>query len=101
MTFQELINSKLDSIDGKLDASIDASILDEAGNFSSAAALSKHGKVLRNGRRLLSDRNSTDAEKLLAKMIADCAGLMVMAIAVSGTSSVGSTISKGASLRSI
>ena len=90
-------NVKLDSIDGKLDVSL----LDEAGNVSSGVALRKHSSVLRNGRRVLSDRNSSDVEKLLARMLADVAGLCMLSIAVSGDSSVLSSVAKGASVRSL
>ena len=95
-TYNE-ISSKLDSLEGKLDASL----LDEAGNISSGLALRKHSNVLKNGRRVLSNRNSSDSEKLLAKMIADCAGLCMLSIAVSGGSSALSSVAKGASVRSL
>ena len=96
MSYTEL-NLKLDSLVSKLDASL----LDEAGNVSSAVALRKHSNALRNGRRVLSDRNASDAEKLLAKMLADVAGLCMLSIAVSGGSSALSSVAKGASVRSL
>ena len=96
ISYDEFI-SKLDGLVGKLDASL----LGEAGNVSSAIALRKHSNVLKNGRRGLSNRNSSDVEKLLAKMIADCAGLCMLSIAVSGGSSALSSVAKGASVRSL
>lgn len=103
MNFQEFsesiqnLGSKLDGIENKLDVSL----LDEAGNISSAVAMRKHTKIYSAGRKLLSDRNSTSSEKLLAKMLVDLAGLVMLSVAVSGKSSAASNIAKAASLRGL
>ena len=103
MNFQDFtesiqnIGSKLDGIENKLELSL----IDEAGNISSAIGMRKHSKIYSAGRRLLSDRNSTSSEKLLAKMLVDLAGLVMLSVAVSGKSSAMSNIAKASSLKGL
>lgn len=103
-TFQEVIGSKLDAIDNKLSdnaRTVADTFLGEAGNISSGFALRKQGNIIRNGKRVLSDRDATDADKMLAKMMVDLSGLCMLSIAASGGGSALSTIAKGAALKSI
>ena len=96
MSYSEL-NDKLDGIEVKLDASL----LDEVGNISSGMAIKRFNDCIKHGRRVLSNRNASDVEKLLARMIADGASLSLVAIAVSGGKSTLSSVAKGASLRGL
>ena len=91
------LGSKLDGIENKLDVSL----LDEAGNISSAIGMRKHSKIYSAGRRLYGDRNATSSEKLLAKMLVDLAGLVMLSVAVSGKGSAMSNIAKASSLKGL
>jgi hypothetical protein len=79
----------------------EANLLDEAGNISSGIALKKHHNCINYGRQIVKSRETTDGEKILAKMLVEVASLALMSIAVSGEGSFLSSVAKGATLRKI
>ena len=76
-------------------------VVDEAGNISSGIALKKHHNCINYGRQIVKSRETTDGEKILAKMMVEVASLALMSIAVSGEGSFLSSVAKGATLRKI
>ena len=79
----------------------DMGFLDEAGNISSGIALKKHHNCINYGRQIVKSRETTDGEKILAKMMVEVASLALMAVANSGEGSFLSSVAKGATLRKI
>ena len=79
----------------------ESDVVDEAGNISSGIALKKHHNCINYGRQIVKSRETTDGEKILAKMMVEVASLALMSIAVSGEGSFLSSVAKGATLRKI
>lgn len=79
----------------------DMEFLDEAGNISAGIALKKHHNCINYGRQIVKSRQTTDGEKILARMMVEVASLALMAVANSGEGSFLSTVAKGATLRKI
>jgi len=80
---------------------VDGEIVAEAGNISSGLAIKRHNDVIKYGRQVLRERKLEGKIDLLAKALVASSSISLMSVAVSGDSSFGSTIAKGASLRGI
>ena len=79
----------------------DVELLDEAGNISSGLAIRKHNQVLKYGKDVIKAKTVEDKLDMLARLGVSIGGLVLLAIANSGSKSFGSSIAKALSLRNI
>ena len=76
-------------------------LLDEAGNISSGLAIRKHNQVLKYGKDVVKAKSVEDKLDMLARQNASLGGMILLAIANSGSKSFGSTLAKALSLRNV
>ena len=75
--------------------------LDEAGNISSGVAIRKHSQLLKYGKEVVKARSVEDKLDMLARLGVGLGGMILLAIANSGSKSFGSSIAKALSLRGL
>ena len=76
-------------------------LLDEAGNISSGVAIRKHSQILKFGKEVVKARSVEDKLDMLARLGVGLGGMVLLAIANSGSKSFGSSIAKALSLRGL
>ena len=76
-------------------------LLDEAGNISSGVAIRKHSQILKFGKEVVKARSVEDKLDMLARLGVGLGGMILLAIANSGSKSFGSSIAKALSLRGL
>jgi len=76
-------------------------LLDEAGNVSSGLAIRVHNQVLRYGKEVVKAKSVEDKLDMLARLGVGLGGMILLAIANSGSKSFGSSLAKALSLRSL
>ena len=76
-------------------------LLDEAGNISSGVAIRKHSQLLKYGKEVVKARSVEDKLDMLARLGVGLGGMILLAIANSGSKSFGSSIAKALSLRGL
>ena len=75
--------------------------LDEAGNISSGIAIRKHSQLLKYGKEVVKAKSVEDKLDMLARLGVGLGGMILLAIANSGSKSFGSSIAKALSSRNI
>mgnify|MGYP001495472414 FL=1 len=76
-------------------------LLDEAGNISSGVAIRKHSQILKFGKEVVKARSVEDKLDMLARLGVGLGGMILLAIANSGSKSFGSSIAKALSMRGL
>ena len=76
-------------------------LLDEAGNISSGVAIRKHSQLLKYGKEVVKARSVEDKLDMLARLGVGLGGMILLAIANSGSKSFGSSIAKALSMRGL